>query len=230
MESRRKRNSSKVNLTISAVFHALVIAGLMYFAARQGMLGKKLKEITATIEPKEKKPEPPKEKRLEPKVEPVKPAELPKLAATAPPPRVDSSATPPPAAETAPAVAPAPVSIPAFEFGDGAKEVQSTSDPNTVYKSLVEHALRSHWNRPEDIDDSACVAEVEMRVDADGNVSESRWVKGSGNTRWDKSVKQAIVATPLISRPPPKGFPSGFIVRFDVESMRTEEVLNVSSR
>ena len=52
--------------------------------------------------------------------------------------------------------------MPAFEFHDGAKEVQSISDPNVIYKGLVEHALRSRWNRPEDIADENFVAEVNV--------------------------------------------------------------------
>ena len=43
-QPKKKRNSSRVNLTISAVFHGLIIAALIYFAARQGYLGKKLRE------------------------------------------------------------------------------------------------------------------------------------------------------------------------------------------
>ena len=61
---KKKKNSSKVNLTISAVFHALLIGALVYFAARQGYLGKKLKEITVYKVEKEKPPEPP--KKVEP--------------------------------------------------------------------------------------------------------------------------------------------------------------------
>jgi len=62
MIQRRKRNSSKINLTISFVVHGILIFVIFFFAAREGMLGKKLKEITVTMVPKEKKPEPPKEK------------------------------------------------------------------------------------------------------------------------------------------------------------------------
>lgn len=229
MNQRKKRNSSKINLTLSLVFHIALVLVLFFFAARQGILGKKLKEITVTMAPKEKKPEPPKEKPPEPKVEPPKPVETPKLAVTAPPPRVETAATPPPA-EAPPSVAPAAVSLPAFEFNDGAKEVRSVSDPNAVYKGIVEHALRSRWNRPEDMDDASFVAEVSLSIDADGKVTGSRWLKGSGNARWDKTVKEAVAATPVISRPPPKGFPPTFVARFDVESLRTEEVMHLSSR
>jgi hypothetical protein len=230
MIPRKKRNSSKVNLTISIVFHTAVVLAMVYLAARQGILGAKLKEITVTLAPKEKKPEPPKEKPPVPKLEPPKPAEAPKTAALPPPPRMEAAAPPPPASDSAPAAAPAPVELPAFAFSDGAHEVQSVSDPNILYKGLVEHALRSRWTKPDDLNDENFVAEVELNVDPQGNLAVSRWVKTSGNTRWDNSVKSALTATTAVSRPPPKGFPSKFITRFDVESQRTEEVIHVSSR
>ena len=54
IQERKKRNSSKVNLTISFIFHGILILAVFYFAAREGMLGKKLKEITVTMVKKEK--------------------------------------------------------------------------------------------------------------------------------------------------------------------------------
>jgi len=223
MIQRRKRNSSKINLTISVVFHSVLIFTVFYFAAREGMLGKKLKQLTVTMVAKEKKPEPPKEKPVEHKVEPPKAVEAAKVAA---PPKVET-ATPPPAADTGPAVAPAPATLPAFEFDDGAKEVRTVSDPNGIYAALVEHALKSHWNRPEDMQDDSFVAEIELGVEANGKVKEAHWVKGSGNSRWDNSVKEALAATPVISRPPPKGFPDKFRVRFDVENIQSESLFGV---
>jgi TonB family protein len=227
MSGRRKRNSSKVNLTISVVFHTALVLAIFFLAAREGMLGKKLKEITVTMAPKEKKPESPKEKPPEPKVEQPKQAEAPKMLATAPPPRAETTAPPPAEAPTA---APPTVDLPTMVFDDGAKQVQSVTDPNQLYKGLVEHALRSNWNRPEDANDDGYVAEAELSIDSQGRVTSSRWVKGSGDAKWDKSVKAAISATKNISRPPPKGFPASFRARFDVEMFKTEEVMKVSSR
>src|SRR5262249_10087432 len=120
--------------------------------------------------------------------------------------------------------------LPAMDFSDGAKDVQSVSDPNAIYKGVVEHALRSHWNRPEDIADEKYVAEVELSVDGKGNVTGARWIKGTGDQRWDNSVKAAVAATKVISRTPPKGFPASFLTRFDVESQKTEDVLHLSSQ
>jgi TonB family protein len=221
MSARKKRNSSKINLTISIVFHSLLVVGLIFFAAREGILGKKLKEITVTMVPKDKKPEPPKEKPAEPKLEQPKPEDLPRAIAAAAP---KTGLVAPPPAESQASVAPAAVTLPAFEFNDGAHEVQSISDPFAIYKSLVEHGLRSRWNRPDNIEDERYVAEVELTVDPDGTVEGSRWIKGSGDARWDASVKAAVAQLKAISRPPPKGFPRTFAVRFDVETTASDGI------
>ena len=221
---RKKRNSSKVNLTFSVVFHAAIVLLIFFFAAREGILGKKLKELTVTMVPKEKQL--PKEKPPEPKVEQPK-AETPKV--DVPQPRTETAAAPPPS-DSAPAVAPAMASLPSFNFSDGAHQVETISDPNGIYKALVEHSLRTRWNRPEDMDDSSFVAEAEVSIDHSGEVTGYRWVRGSGNARWDKSVKEVLDDTKNISRPPPKSFPQNVLVRFDVESVRSEIVDQFSSR
>jgi len=228
IQRRTKRNSSKINLTISFIFHAAIILVVFFFAAREGILGKKLKQITVTMVPKEKKPEPPKAKPPEPKVEPAKPNEAPKPQMSTAPPKTETTAPPP--ADTAPAVAPPPAVLSGFEFHDGAHDVQTTSDPNGIYKGLVERALRSHWERPENIDDGQFVAEVDLSIDATGRCKGYQWLKGSGNAKWDDSVKAALAKTSVISRQPPKGFPEKFLVRFDVESLKTEDVIQLSAR
>jgi TonB family protein len=140
-----------------------------------------------------------------------------------------ATAPPPSGSDAAPAVAPAATALPSFDFSDGAHEVQSISDPNGIYKALVEHTLRSRWNRPEDMADDNFVAEVELTIDKNGDVNSSRWVSGSGDARWDKTVKDAVAQLKTISHQPPKGFPDKFLVRFDVESTKTE-TLEFSSR
>ena len=55
-QPRKKRNSSRVNLMISFTFHALIVVVALYFAARQGLLGKQLKKISINMV-KEKPPE-----------------------------------------------------------------------------------------------------------------------------------------------------------------------------
>jgi len=228
IQERKKTNSSKVNLTISFIFHGILILVVFFFAAREGMLGKKLKQLSVTMT-REKKPEPPKEKPPEPKVESPKAEQANKM--NVPQPKVDTASAPPPAAGlVAPAAAPAAVSLPSFSFSDGAKAVETISDPNGIYKALVEHSLRSRWNRPEDIADETYVAEIELNVDSKGRLADSRWLKGSGDKRWDDSVKTVIAQTKVISKPPPKGFPEKFVVRFDVETSRTETLIQVGSK
>src|ERR1700722_19657684 len=95
-----KKNSSKVNLTISFVVHAVLVGVLIYFAAREGYLGKKLQKISVQMEkekPKEKPPEKPKPET--PKVETPKVVQTPKVEApkvtTTPPPATPAMAAPP---------------------------------------------------------------------------------------------------------------------------------------
>jgi TonB C terminal len=91
-----------------------------------------------------------------------------------------------------------------------------TADANSVYKGEIETSLFGNWKRPEDLDDGGYVAEVDIQVGADGELSDPVWKKGSGNSRWDDSIKAALAATKSLPLPPPKTFPSHVIVRFDV--------------
>jgi TonB family protein len=225
IQQRTKRNSSKVNLVISLTFHSVLVACIFYFAAKEGLLGKRLKQLTVTME-KVKKPEPPKEKPQEPKPEQPKT----QVAKTSvPQPKVETTQAPPPSTPSAAGPAPAAVALPSFAFGDGAIDVQSISDPNGIYRGLVEHTLRSYWNRPTDLPDDNFTAEVELTIDKSGYVEDSRWVKSSGNDRWDQSVRDAIAQLKTMSRPPPKGFPNKFVVRFDVETTK-EQPIEFSAR
>jgi len=226
MAQRKKANSPRLNLVISFIFHSVVVGALFFFAGREGMLGKRLKEITVSIAPKEKKPEPPKPKPAEPKLDTPKPAESPKPSAVPPP--VQNAAAPPPT-EVHPAAAPPSVALPAFVFNDGAKDVETTTDVKALYKGVIERALRARWSRPEDIRDERYIADVEISLDASGSITRWQWVKGSGDKRWDDSVKQALAQTKSISRPPPKGFPGKFTVRFDVDAAATEPAPQLSS-
>jgi outer membrane biosynthesis protein TonB len=213
----KRRNSSRVNLLISFVFHVVVVTSLVYFAARQGFLGKQMKKIAIEMV-KEKPPEKPKEKEPEkpkdetPKVEPSKVAEAPKVET----PRV-AQAAPPPAMVAPPAVAPPPAEVPSFVF-DGGKVVQSSSDPVELYRGLVESALRAKWNRPGDRADDKFVAEVEVAIDRKGQISQPEMKKKSGDAEWDDSVRRAIAAAGSIGHAPPTNFPPRVLVRFDVQA------------
>jgi TonB family protein len=216
-QKRKQRNSTKVNLILSAIFHGLIVGVLLYFAAREGLLGKQIKKIAVEMV-KEKPKEPFKPKELEkPKVDVAK-AEAPKVAEVAkiePPKEV---APPPSSLEAPPAVAPPVADLPAFEF-EGGRTVVSSSDPVQLYKGLVEAALLFNWERPKEMDDKSNLVEVEVTVDAAGDISDPVWKKSSGQKQWDDSVRQAIASTKKVNRPPPTNFPSRVVVRFDVEAL-----------
>jgi len=216
-QPRKKRNSSRVNLMISFTFHALIVLVALYFAARQGLLGKQLKKISINMV-KEKPPEKPKEPD-KPKVEPPKVVEPPKLAEAPKP--VEEAKAPPSVAP--PVVAPPAAELPSFEF-DGGKAVISSSDPVEIYKNAVEYAFRSKWNRPGNMADDSYVAEVEVSVDRSGQIGDPVWQKGSRNSQWDDSVRAALAAVTSMNRPPPTNFPPRITIRFDVQE-ETEPVL-----
>ena len=210
-QPRKKRNSSKVNLMISFALHALIVAVALYFAARQGLLGKQLKKISIEMV-KEKLPEKPKEPEKPKTEEPPK----------AEPSRVETAkvaeapiVTPSPVVAP-PSVAPPSAEMPSFEF-EGGKAVETSSDPVHLYQSYMEYTLRSKWNRPDNIADDSYVAEVVVSVDRAGQISKPEWKKGSGDKQWDDSVKQVFKVVNNMDRPPPTNFPSRVMVRFDVQ-------------
>ena len=215
-QQRKKKNSSKINLVISFVFHAVLVLALLYFAAREGLIGKQLQKIAVEMV-KEKPPEKPKEPE-KPKVEPPK-VEPPKVE----PPKMVEENKPAPPVVAPPVVAPPNDEAPAIEF-DGGKAVNTETDPVQLYKGYVEYSLREKWDRPENMDDDNYVAEVRVSVDKAGNLSNVVWQKGSGNEKWDQSVKDVFKVVQNIDRHPPTNFPPQVIIRFDVEQ-ETEPVM-----
>ncbi|MGH7992118.1 MAG: TonB C-terminal domain-containing protein [Limisphaerales bacterium] len=210
---RKKRNSSQVNLLISFAVHALIVLVALYFAARGGLLGKQIQKISVEMV-KEKRPEKPK-----PLEKPKPPKEQPKIVAA---PKEASSREAPPAASQ-PTVAPPAAELPSFVF-EGGKTVESSSDPVQLYKGLLEYAFRSKWDRPQNMHDDDYVAKVQVTVDRKGHISNVEWLAGSGNARWDDSVRHALTAVTHMDQPPPTNFPPNFVIRFDVHQ-ETEPVL-----
>jgi TonB family protein len=211
------KNSSKVNLLISFIFHAALVLVVFYFAARQGFLGNQMQKITVQLI-KQKPPEPPKPPPKPPpqlpKPEPVKVVAAPKAVAT-------QKANAAPAAAPA-SVAPPPSELPSFDF-DGGRSVVSSSDPVELYRSTIEMAFRSKWNRPENMNDDDYAVDVRVAVQPDGEISKVQWERGSGNSAWDQSVHRAIAAIKRLDNPPPTNFPPYVNVRFDVQE-QTEPV------
>jgi hypothetical protein len=225
-EPRQRKSAAKPSLLVSLVFHIVIVMVVFVFAAREGLMGKKLRELTVLIAPEPKKPEPPKEKPPEPKpAEPVKATPTPVVAA--PLKSVPVAAAPPPIAEAPAAAAPPAANLPSFDFSDGARAVDSTSDQNGLYRGQVEYTLRSHWNRPDEPGDDKFSAEVQLDMAPDGHILNWTWVKGSGDAKWDDSVKAALKATPDIGRPRPKNFPGQFLVKFDVQTTEAADTLQL---
>ena len=96
------------------------------------------------------------------------------------------------------------------------------SDPKSLYKAKVERALRDAWKRPPDVQDEKFVALVDVTIEPTGRLAGYRWISGSGNGRWDASVRDVLENTKNVGTPPPKDFPPSFEVRFDVETEAVE--------
>jgi outer membrane biosynthesis protein TonB len=210
-------NSSKVNWTISIVFHLVIVGGMLYFAAREGLLGKKIQKVTIEMV-KEKPKEKPKEPEP-PKVEPPK-IEAPKVVEFPKPVEAPKTAVPPMAAP--PIAAPPAAEMPSFDFAGG-KTVETTSDPVLLYKRYMEYSLRQKWNRPQNADDDDFVAEVRVDVDEDGIISNPVLQKSSGDADWDQTVKDVFKEVTQIDRRPPTNFPPEITIRFDVQ-IQTEPI------
>ncbi|MEI7729995.1 MAG: TonB C-terminal domain-containing protein [Verrucomicrobiota bacterium] len=212
--TRRKSSATKTNIIISVVVHVILFLGVGFWAASQGYFGEKAKDLSVSLVRGEKekvkaakKDEP---KEVVKKVDVAKVIEQAKAAAPTtarfvpPPPPVDlgNAAPPPPVIDSG-----------AFVFGD---EILGSADPVANYKTQIENVLRAKWQRPADVADNGFVAEVETRLDTAGKIVSYEWKKGSGNDRWDTSVKQVMAGATTVGKAPPKGFPDKVVIRFDV--------------
>jgi hypothetical protein len=222
----REGRLSKIGILISVLFHLAVLTSLFLFAAREGMFGNNLRKIAVTFVPPQnvpedaavKQPDRPTESaapQAAPRVEPVKQPEQNAFQPKAPERPISPGASPLPV--EFPNVAPPSLGVPELEFGGG-KLVETSSDPKALYRSYVEFTLRSNWSRPENVQDMNYVAEVQLAIDSEGQITQSEWRRGSGDVVWDKSVRQAVAQTRSIGRPPPTGFPPKILVRFDVQA------------
>ncbi len=209
-QARKPRNSSKINLVISLVFHGALVVVILFFAARSGMLGEKIKN-TMTVRTEKEKVEPKKDQ--EKKVEPPK-IDEPKLTVA---PKMSTPTTAPAPSTTAPeSVAPPPSEVPSFTIAGG--QDVGDGDAVTVYKNLIQSVVRAKWKPPGELSEKNkdLVTDVEVSVDSTGRLGNARLTRTSGNRQWDDSVKQAIAETADTGARPPKGFPAKVTVRFDV--------------
>jgi len=220
-QPRKPKNSSRTNLLISFAFHALIVIIGAYFAARGGLLGKQMKKIAVEMV-KEKPPEKPKEPE-KPKVEPPKQEPPKEVAKVETPKVVEAPKDVPPPIAAPPSVAPPAAELPSFNF-EGGRAVDTASSPVDIYKGMVQYAFTSKWDKPEDEDDEKFVAEVQVSVAKDGTISNPQWIKKSGDTRWDNSVKQALAAVTSMDHKPPTNFPSHVVIRFDVATEQADSM------
>jgi outer membrane biosynthesis protein TonB len=219
-QARKPKNSSRINLIISLVFHGALVFVILYFAARGGILGKTMQNMTVNMV-KEK----PVEKK-EPEKQPEPPKETPKLATVAPTiTHADTAPTAPAPSSEPAAMAPPAVDVAAFDF-DGGRQVIS-ADPITLYKSAIQSAVLARWKRPDTLADrdKDFIADVEVTVDTSGHISHPDMTRSSRNQQWDDSVLKAITETADLGQVPPKGFPSRVIVRFDVQEQQADSIL-----
>lgn len=220
---RHKPKQSRLSWLLSLAFHILLVGGLFYFAARQGILGKQMRTLTAVAVPEDKKPEvqkpkeevkPTAERREEARVDPR----------VAPQQATGNSATPPPAAADATVSAAAPAEPTDMVFDDGAARVKTVTDPIALFSGRVEYAFLSRWDKPEDLDDSQFVAEADVTLKADGTVAAAELRRPSGNPKWDDSVRNALGSVKAVGAAPPAGYPTKFLVKFDATIAASEPV------
>jgi outer membrane biosynthesis protein TonB len=192
------------NIIIAVLFHVLIIVPLIFFASHEGMLGKKMQTLSVTIMPK------PKVEEAKPKVEQPR-VENPKVALPTEQPKSVPQTVQTPLPTAAPATAPPPSVMPAIDFSDGAKKVNTVTDPIRLYSALIESQFRSQWNIPQ----SDYETLVEINITQKGEVSSIAIVSNNGDKDWTKSVNDALSKVKSLSRPPPKGFPNHFQIKFD---------------
>jgi hypothetical protein len=190
-----------VNLLISFIFHTLIVLAMFYFAARQGLLGKQMKKIAVEMV-KEKQPEKPKEPE-KPKVEPPK-VETPKVVEK--PKLVEAKAAPPPSTAAPPTPWRRRRRICRRLNSRAARRSKPVPMRCKLYKGYLEYALRSKWNRPDNLADDNYVAEVDVAVNRAGDISDPIWRKGSGDPKWDESVRKVFAAVSRLDHPPPTNF------------------------
>lgn len=217
LPQRHKHRQSRTSILVSILFHAALVGLVAYLAARQGMLGKVAQDMVA-VQVEEKKPEPQKPKE-EPKPEPEKPNPDQKpnptvvqtpvpIAAPAPAPTPGEG---PPPLDAPPAADAPEMDIPNANVGGGGEVVT----PQEAYRRTIQSVFLSVWDKPVGIDDSTFSADVEMTVDRNGRIQDARFVRGSGDSKWDGTVKAALAKIKEIGSPPPDKFPPSFSVRFD---------------
>lgn len=213
LPQRHKHRQSRTSIIVSVVFHVVVVTLVAWLAARKGMFGEGVKKEIEALEQETKKPEPEKPKEQpKPEVAKVEDAKPTITPTTTPAPVTDPTPSPsnvPPAVD-APEAADAPeMFIPAAPTGP------VITDKIERYRAVIQGAYLAVWDKPPGPDDANYAADVEISVDSRGRISDPKFIKGSGDTKWDATVKDALAKVKEIGEAPPDKFPQRFTVRFD---------------
>jgi len=195
------KHDTKRNLFIAAAIHVLVIGIAVFFASREGMLGKKFQQFSVVLVPK------PKTEEVEKKPSTPPPIKAPEVKS--PSPAIKDTPQIPKMSE--PTIAPAPTEVPSINFSGGAKDVIESSDPIQLYKSYIERYIHSQWKTPDNEDK---VTDVEITIDEHGNILSSVWTPIPKDS-WDTSIIDVFKKVNKFPSPPPKNFPHHFTMRFD---------------
>ena len=198
-----KRSFKKRFVAIVVIAHVIVVGLLLFLASKEGILGTKMQSLTVSLVPKEKieipKPRSVEEKKIEIPQPIIPKIEVPTEQPVA---KIDN---------VAPAIAPPPSEEASIQFSDGAKEVITSSDPIQLYKAYVEGYLKVQWNRPEKIDGEV---QTHISIDNNGKILSTKLQIGS-NSQWNQSIIDLFSKVNSFPKPPPKGFPLTFDIRFD---------------
>lgn len=212
LPQRHKHRQSRTSIVVSVLFHIALVGVVGWLAARKGMLGKVAQDMVA-VQVEDKKPEPEKPKE-QPKPEVAKVEDpKPTVTPTATPAPVNDP-TPSPA-NVPPAVdAPAAVDAPEM-FIQAAPTGPVITDKIERYRAVIQGAYLAVWDKPPGPDDANYAADVEVTVDSRGRILDPKFVKGSGDSKWDATVKEALAKVKEVGEAPPDKFPQRFTVRFD---------------
>ena len=213
LQQRKKGRRSKTSAIVSACFHVVLVGLVAFLAARQVIppVPGEHPDIEA-LPDQQRKPE------TQDANPPRLPAKEPEITQTSEPkPSSPNQPTQPteqqPQRFDVPQVTePSEMEIPATDAG------AVESDPIKRYVRVIQDAYVMVWYYPPGPDDANYSAVIEVGVDSKGGIVNPQFVKGSGDSQWDSTVKTAVLRMKEVGIPPPQGFPSRFVLRFDTVS------------
>ncbi len=213
LPQRHKHRQSKTSIIVSVVFHVVIVTLVAWLAARKGMFGEKVQKEIEAMEQEAKKPDPEKPKEQpKPEVVKVEDAKPTVTPTTTPVPVTDPTPLPgnvPPAVDAPNASDVPEMFIPAAPTGP------VITDKIERYRAVIQGAYLAVWDKPPGPDDANYAADVEISVDSRGRISDPKFIKGSGDSKWDATVKDALAKVKEVGEAPPDKFPQRFTVRFD---------------